>query len=549
MSFNANVSGVSSGLFETYLISGKPMHKPLKNIVIVGGGSAGWLSAGIIAAEHAMGHAAKSGTELEVTLIESADIAPIGVGEGTWPSMRSTLKKMGISETDFLLACDASFKQGSKFIHWHSNSDSSNNQHYYHPFTLPNGFNDTNLAPFWQPFRDKISFADAVGTQSQLGEHGLAPKQISTAEYDYNANYGYHLDAGKFAVFLQNHCTKNLGVKHIIDHVTQVNASETGDIASITSKNHGDILGDLFIDCTGTSSLLLGKHYGIPFINKKHILFNDSALAVHVPHQHPDSPIESFTCSTAQTAGWIWDIALPSRRGVGYTYSSSHITDDKAEKELRDYITPMMGKTAAESINIRKISFSPGHREKFWHKNCVTVGLSAGFIEPLEATALALIELSAKMISEQLPANRQTMDIVAKRFNTKFLHRWQNVVDFLKLHYVLSQRTDSDYWREISDDKHGPDTLQEQLLLWKTQSPYHYDATHSEEMFSSASYQYILYGMGFVTDPPRKKRLDLSKKANSLFNENLKHTKHLLATLPKNRELINKIKQYGLPKI
>jgi tryptophan halogenase len=520
------------------------MFKPLKKVVIVGGGSAGWLTAGIIAAEHAA-RSDTGDTGIEVTLIESADVAPIGVGEGTWPSMRSTLKKMGISETDFLLECDASFKQGSKFTNWQCN----NNEYYYHPFTLPHGFNDTNLAPFWQPFRDKISFADAVCAQSHLGERGLAPKQISTAEYDFNANYGYHLDAGKFAFFLQKHCTKELAVKHVVDHVTQVNGSETGDIISITSRNHGDISGDLFIDCTGTSSLLLAQHYKIPFVSKKHILFNDSALAVHVPHQSPDSPISSFTCSTAQSAGWVWDIALPSRRGVGYTYSSSHITDDKAEKELRDYIMPIMGTNAAESISMRKLSFTPGHREKFWHNNCVAVGLAAGFIEPLEATALALIELSAKMISEQLPANRQTMDLVAKRFNAKFLHRWHNVVDFLKLHYVLSERTDSDYWCEISDDKHLPDTLYEQLLLWKTQSPYYYDATHTEEMFPSASFQYILYGMGFVTDPPRKKRLDLSKKADSLFNENVKHTHHLLSTLPKNRELINKIKQYGLPKI
>lgn len=517
------------------------MHKPLRKIVIVGGGSAGWLTAGIIAAEHA----SENDSGIEVTLIESADVPTIGVGEGTWPSMRTTLKKMGLSETEFLLECDASFKQGSKFTNWHTNT----NEHYYHPYSLPHGFNDTNLASFWQPFRDKISFADAVCTQSQLGEFGLAPKQISTAEYEFNANYGYHVDAGKFAVLLQKHCTKKLSVKHVIDHVTQVNGSQDGDIASITTRQHGDISGDLFIDCTGTSSLLLAQHYKIPFVCKKHILFNDSALAVHVPHKSPDSPIESFTCSTAQSAGWIWDIALPSRRGVGYTYSSSHINDGNAERELRDYIAPIMGKSEAESIKIRKISFSPGHREKFWHKNCVAVGLSAGFIEPLEATALALIELSANMISEQLPANREAMSVVSKRFNTKFLHRWQNVVDFLKLHYVLSKRRDSDYWREISDDSQLPDTLQEQLLLWKTQAPYYYDAMHTHEMFPSASYQYILYGMGFVTNQPRNKRLDESKKAENLFIENAKHTKHLLSTLPTNRELLNKIKQYGLPKI
>jgi hypothetical protein len=141
------------------------------------------------------------------------------------------------------------------------------------------------------------------------------------------------------------------------------------------------------------------------------------------------------------------------------------------------------------------------------------------------------------------------MDLVAKRFNSKFLNRWLNIVDFLKLHYVLSKRTDSAYWREISDAEQLPDTLKEQLLLWKTRAPYHYDATHTEEMFPPASYQYILYGMDFITQPVNTKRVDESKKAQILFAENAKHTKQLLSSLPSNRELINKIKLYGLPKI
>ncbi|MDG1750847.1 MAG: tryptophan 7-halogenase [Thalassotalea sp.] len=517
------------------------MHKPLKKIVIVGGGSAGWLTAGIIAAEHI----SNENSVVEITLVESADVAPVGVGEGTWPSMRSTLKKMGISETAFFLSCDASFKQGSKFSHWTTNT----NEHYYHPFTLPNGFNDINLAPHWQPYRDKISFADAVNEQSHLGLHNRAPKQISTAEYAFSANYGYHLDAGKFGQFLQKHCTEKLHVKHIIDHVIKVNSAENGDIASISTKQNGEISGDLFIDCTGSAAILFAKHYNIPFVSKKQVLFNDSALAVQVQYQNDESPIASFTHSTAQKAGWIWDIGLPSRRGVGYTYSSSHINDENAEKELRAYITPSLGEKAADSAMIRKIAINPGHREKFWHKNCVAIGMSAGFIEPLEASALVLIELSAKMISEQLPANRQTMDIIAKRFNEKFLHRWENIIDFLKLHYALSKRNDSSYWLDNRESSTIPETLQEQLTLWKYHSPYKFDATHTEEMFPSASFQYVLYGMGFITEPPRKKSVDQSQEAEKLFNENVNRTKQLLTALPTNRELINKIKQYGLPKI
>ena len=517
------------------------MNKPLKKIVIVGGGSAGWLTAGIIAAEHAT----SENFGLEITLVESATVAPIGVGEGTWPSMRSTLKKMGISETEFLIECDASFKQGSKFTNWMTNT----NEHYYHPFTMPNGFNDINLAPYWQPFSDKISFADAVCEQSHLGTHNLAPKQITTAEYSFAVNYGYHLDAGKFGQFLQKHCTIKLGVKHVIDHVIKINASTTGDIESITTAQNGDISGDLFIDCTGTASILLAKHYKIPFISKKHILFNDSALAVHVPYESEEYPIASFTSSTAQTSGWIWDIGIPSRRGVGYTYSSAHISDTRAEEELRNHIIPLMGKKSADAAMIRKIGLNPGHREKFWHKNCVAVGMAAGFIEPLEASALALIELSAKMISEQLPVNRQTMDIVAKRFNEKFLHRWENIVDFLKLHYVLSKRTDSDYWCDNRNETQLPEKLQEQLALWQYQTPYKYDAIHTEEMFPPASFQFVLYGMGFMTQTPHKKRIDQSSKAESLFNDNVQKTKQLLSSLPTNRELINKIKKYGLPKL
>lgn len=513
----------------------------VKKIVIVGGGSAGWLTAGIIAAEHST----NSEFGIEIVLIESSDVAPIGVGEGTWPTMRSTLKKMGVSETDFLLQCDASFKQGTKFVNWQNN----NSESYYHPFTLPHGFGHTNLAPFWQTFRDRISFADAVSMQSHLGEYDLAPKQISTAEYDFTANYGYHLDARKFAVFLRSHCVNKLGIKHVVDHVLHANSKLNGDIASITTKLHGELSGDLFIDCTGTNALLLAKHYAIPLVRQKHVLFNDSALAVHVPNPTPDSPIASFTNSNAQSAGWIWDIALPSRRGVGYTYSSAHTNDDSAEIALRSYISPIMGEREAQSVGIRKIEFVPGYREKFWHKNCVAVGLSAGFIEPLEATALALIELSAKIISEQLPVTRDTMDIVAKRFNTQFLQRWENILEFLKLHYVLSHRTDSDYWFDHREISTLSDELVENLALWKTQSPYHYDASDAEKMFPPASFQYILYGMGFATDKPRTKRMDLSQTAERLFTENANITRQLLSTLPTNRALINKIKKYGLQKV
>ncbi|MDO6694140.1 tryptophan 7-halogenase [Aliiglaciecola sp. 3_MG-2023] len=524
------------------MAGGKVSDNPIRNIVIVGGGTAGWLTAGVIAAEH-MAHS-KHG--ISVTLIESPDVKPIGVGEGTWPTMRGTLRKMGVTETDFIRCCDATFKQGAKFAKWVTGAK---DDAYYHPLVLPQGYEQINLAPFWQQQADHIPFADAVSFQGQICERDLAPKQNTTPEFAHVANYAYHLDAGKFAAFLQQHCTEKLGVKHILDTVIAINSHDSGDICSLSTKQHDEINGDLFIDCSGFHALLIGKHYQIPFINKKHILFNDAALAVQVPYSDPQSPIASHTISTGQSAGWIWDIGLPTRRGVGHVYSSAHISDDQAEMELRQYIRDSIG-DKVDDLKVRKIPIVPGHRETFWHKNCVAVGLSAGFLEPLEASALVLVELSAAMISEQLPATRKIMDIVAKRFNDKFRYRWDRIIDFLKLHYVLTQRTDSDYWLDNCQTETIPDGLTELLELWQHHSPWHSDFTQTDEVFPSASYQYVLYGMGFKTQQPKTSRRSNNQNiALENFRKNQQMTEKLLRGLPTNRELINKIQQFGLQRI
>jgi hypothetical protein len=177
------------------------------------------------------------------------------------------------------------------------------------------------------------------------------------------------------------------------------------------------------------------------------------------------------------------------------------------------------------------------------------VGLSAGFLEPLEASALVLIELSASMISDQLPANREVMDIVAKRFNDKFLYRWDRIIDFLKLHYVLTKRTDTQYWRDNCLDESIPEELQTLLKLWKYEPPWQLDFDHADEVFPSASYQYVLYGMGFITEPRHThKRSNNNEMAKMAFQKNSQLTEKLAAGLPSNRDLINKIKQYGLQK-
>jgi hypothetical protein len=513
------------------------MSEAIKHIVVVGGGSAGWLVAGLLAAEH----------PLRVTLVESPAVPAIGVGEGTWPSMRDTLQRIGVSESDFFRECDAAFKQGSRFNAWVTGQA---DDYYFHPFVLPQGYGDANLAAAWQKLRDKLPFADLVSYQPHLCVHGRAPKQFSTPEFAGVANYGYHLDAGKFGVFLREHCVGKLGVHHVLDHVEDIRSKENGDIAALVMRGGTLVEGELFVDCTGMQSLLLGKHYGVPLLHQRHVLFNDSALAVQVPYASEDSPIASQTTSTAQPNGWIWDIGLPGRRGIGHVYSSAHSTDEDAERQLRAYVRESGG--PADMPSPRKLGFEPGYRERFWHRNVVAIGLSAGFIEPLEASALALVEMSAAWLADDMPATRAQMDVVAARFNEAFTYRWERVIEFLKLHYVLSKRSDTPYWIEHREAASIPQRLQELLQLWRARPPSRRDFSRIEEVFPAASWQYILYGMGFgmaAEGGAHARASDRPDLADEAFREAARLTARMLPALPSNRELLAHIRRHGLPRI
>jgi len=512
------------------------MNKAVRKIAIIGGGTAGWLTAAILAAEHL----ANTESGIEIVLIESANTPTIGVGEGTWPTMRETLSLIGIKEADFLACCDATFKQGSKFEGWRDKQDK---QGYYHPFVAPVGFGESDLVSFWQQHHRSCDFADVLSFQPSLCEHNLAPKQVQTPDYAAVANYGYHLNAGKFAKLLQHHCKYNLGVNHVVDDVVAVTNNEHNAIHSITLDKTGSISADLFIDCSGSKALLIGRHFKIPLLGQKHVLFNDSALAVQVPYQEEQAEILSYTLSTAHDAGWLWDIGLPTRRGVGCVYASDYCNEERATDTLINYLRSSVDKSVLSNLSIKKLTFEPGYRKEFWHQNCVAIGMSAGFIEPLEASAIALIELAAKMIAKELPANHSVMQIAANRFNKRFKYRWQRIIEFLKLHYVLSER-DSIYWKHHRDKNTIPNRLRELLTLWRYQEPTFNDFTEIEEVFPAASYQYILYGMGFNTDfreTSRRYNNQQISRDNVALCQQLKHK--YIAGLPTNRALIDYLVQ------
>lgn len=499
------------------------MNKMVERVVIVGGGTAGWLAASLLAASR---HAAAR--RLSVTLIEAPDIPTIGVGEGTWPTMRETLARIGIGEAEFLAACDGSFKQGSRFDGWVTGDA---DDRYLHPFTPPPAVPMRELLAAWQAEAAGLSFAAAMCAQAQVCDLDLAPRQRSMPDYQGAANYAYHLDAGKFAALLASHAVQRLGVSHIADHVTGVARDPDGGVASVSTRRHGEIDGDLFIDCSGHAALLIGGHMGVEWIDRSDILFNDRALAAQVPVA-PGSPIASQTIATAHAAGWIWDIGLPGRRGIGCVYASRFIDDDAAEASLRDYIARVL--PDAPDVPARRLSFPTGHRARFWEGNCVAIGLSAGFIEPLEASAIVMIELSLRALIDNFPVRRAAMPIHADRFNELFRYRWDRIVDFLKLHYALSQRIEP-YWLAQRDPAHMPVRLKAQLQLWRDQPPSTWDFPRVEEIFSAESHQYILYGMGFPVPPD----LTGADRANAALAEIRQRARALAAALPANRDYLD----------
>jgi hypothetical protein len=512
------------------------VHDAVRRIIVVGGGTAGWITASLIAAEHR-----ESDQAPEVVLVESPDIPIIGVGEGTWPSMRSTLQKIGLAEADLVRQCEASFKQGTRFTAWARQGDDCQ---YVHPFSLPAEYATLNLAEHWLAGGATGRFAEYVTPQATIIAAGLAPKQVVTPEYAFNVNYGYHFDAGKFAQLLHHHAVARLGVQYVSGNVERIESNVDGNIAAIVLGTGQRLAGDLFVDCTGQRALLIGQQPGTEFVSVKGSLFNDTAIAVQVPYADASQPIASVTCATAVSSGWIWDIGLQTRRGVGHVYSSAHTSETDAMATLRGYIGRVSPQTNLDQLAFRQLRFEPGYRRQFWVGNCVAVGLSGGFIEPLEASALALIEQAATIISRQLPVNRETMTVVARRFNEKMAYHWERVIEFLKLHYALSQRDDSDYWRACRAPASCPDSLRDKLLLWQQQAPWHDDAPRVDELFPSASYQYVLYGMGFRPALRATRGAALLRdreRVGRVVQATAEKARQMRNLLPTNRELLNSL--------
>ncbi len=418
---------------------------PPKHIAIVGGGTAGWMTANLL--RH---HWARFG--VAVTLIESADIGTIGVGEGSTPFMRHFFRTLGMAERDWMPACDATYKAGIRFPGW---SEVAGYESYVHPF-----FNEADRELGNQFFTNACLRRRGQAADANPQDFFLAAElaRQRRAPDGPGMDYAYHFDAGRLGSFLRTHAI-GLGVRHVVDTVERVEQHENGDIAAVHLKTGTRLAADLFVDCSGFKGLLITETLGEPFHPYRDNLFNDRAIAMPTPLvDGEDIPPE--TASTALRHGWAWRIPLTTRYGNGYVYSSDFVSDDDAERELRQHLGP-----AADGVEARRLRMRVGRVKQHWRQNCVAIGLSQGFIEPLEATALMLIQLSVEQFIAALEGDGFGRGRQAA-YNQCVNAMFEGVRDYVVAHYQLNTRRDSDYWRANRANRNISERLISLLDVW-----------------------------------------------------------------------------------
>lgn len=455
----------------------------LEKITIVGGGTAGWMSALIL--DTIFSSSSDKSKRPKICLIESPNIATVGVGEATVPRMPATVREAGISERDFFRETNASFKLGVKFCNW--NVDAKGKRiDYINPFAHGQMLGGIDAAEYFHQFGNgDRDFTSSICPHDDLGRLHKSARLLGAAPFDQKFGYAYHLDAVKFAGMLTGVCTKR-GVQHIRDEVQSVELDEQGNVSHLMLERSGRHDVELVIDCTGFRGLVINKALGEPFLDYSDYLPNDRAMAAQIQHPDPDK-IEPLTRSTALGAGWTWRVPLFNRVGTGYVFSSAHRTDDQAADEYLAWLGD-----SAKAVEPRIIPMRIGRVRNAWVKNCIAVGLSGGFIEPLESTAIHMVDHAVRWLAEHLPGK----DIAAPlrdRYNRQMNKLYDEVLDFICLHYRLGNRTDDQYWIDARTEMKLPDRLAENLELWKHRLPMDHDIEFAS-LFNHHTYQTVLLG-------------------------------------------------------
>jgi tryptophan 7-halogenase len=474
------------------------MNRPVKKIIIVGGGTAGWMAAASLSKQFA-------GKPVTIQLIESDAIGTVGVGEATVPGIRSYIKELDIRELEFIKATNATFKLGIEFKDWYKTGHS-----FFHPFA---GYGapiaDLDFYQCWLQLHhngyrydlEDFCLGTQLARQNRFAQPDIEPESM-LARY----NYAYHFDASLFARFLRVYAEER-GVQRREGKITQVNLDkDDGFITSVTTDTCGEVAGDLFVDCSGFRGLLIEETIQTGYQDWSEWLRCDRAVALQTSSDGEPVP---YTRSTALAAGWQWTIPLQHRTGNGYVYCSQYLSDDEAIATLQKNVP------GEHFTQPRVIKFVAGVRKKFWTKNCVALGLASGFIEPLESTSISLIQTGIDKLQFFLRDLTIQPERVAEANRLNELE-YTRIRDFIVLHYKVSQRDDTPFWREVRNMS-IPESLQTKIEAFKRDGSF---LSYEQETFLDASWLSMYNGFNIVPVSSKKPiPLEELQKANLVFNK------------------------------
>ena len=484
--------------------------KCVKKVVIAGGGTAGWVAAAALSKQ--------LGKLIEVVLIESDQIGTVGVGEATIPPMRVFHSLLGIDEQEFMRATNAVFKLGISFKNWGQIGD-----HYIHPFgTTGQGSFLADFQHFWLHGKSK-------GINAEFGEYSFEIQAAKANKFatskNSSINFAYHLDATRYAQYLRQFSEK-LGTTRIEGKIQQVQQHPDGDIKALLLESGELVEADLFIDCTGFTGLLIDKTLKTPYEDWSHWLPCNSAIAVQTESVEAAKPY--VTC-TAHQAGWQWHIPLQHRVGNGNVFCSDFMSDDQATQHLLDNAK---GKVLTEP---RVIKYKTGRREVFWNRNCVALGLSSGFVEPLESTSIYMFMNGIVRLMKMFPFDGVTQQSI-NEYNKQSIAELENIRDFIILHYHVTSREDSEFWRYCKNMS-VPDSLSHRIELFKETGL----AFQGErELFRLESWTHVMLGQGIM---PKHYHSIFKTMSDEELVTHLTNTRNTItnavAKLPNHQDFIN----------
>lgn len=461
------------------------MIAPPQRIVVLGGGTAGWMAACLIAHRW---------PRTSVTVVESPDIGIIGVGEGSTPQLKNMFDTLDIAESEWMPACNATYKTGISFHGWSSRHGFDR---YFHPFqtaldhhTAPQFFFNTRAR---RTGRDVPAHPDAFFLPARLAAENRAP--VAPSNFPFDIGYGYHFDATLVGQFLRTHAVGKRGVTHIARTVQHVALDNSGNVAHLVLDEGEALTADFFVDASGFRAEIIQRALGEPFRPFAENLFNDRAVAM--PTSNDMGPLPCETRATALSAGWVWRIPLTNRSGNGYVYSSAHLSEDEAERELRAHLGIEENEPPA-----RHLKMKVGRTTRSWVRNCLAVGLSQGFIEPLEATALHIVQATVEGFLDAVDKGLPRTD-----FNQRIAARYEGIRDYIVAHYRFNSRTDSNYWRENAAQQNLSDSLKGLITAWFTGADLAHEIANQgiAKYYAPLSWHCLMAGYGAFPEAAKMK--------------------------------------------